>query len=209
MSAPRYIMPVIVFSCQHCDEQKFQTLSCVHLLHYLSSRKLDIFIRALLRSHPYCRKNYGSSRVHLVVLVIALIYGGGTDRLSDGQTKTNIADDNFFFLGGGGERKRHNHLKTILIAVIGILTIVSIEQPINNRVTTAVDKHKNLSNDVTVNKHLCFFFSWDDAVPCLPLVNEECHLLHHIIRHVTNQEDHHNNYHSSRHTFPNAIYIGT
>ena len=105
LSAPKYIIPVIVFSCQHCDEQKFQTLSCVHLLHYLSSRKLDIFIRALLRSHPCCRKNYGSSRVHLVVLVIALIYGGGTDRLSDGQTKTNIADDNFFFFGGGGEKE--------------------------------------------------------------------------------------------------------
>ena len=26
----RYTMSIIVSNCQHCDEQQFQTLSCVH-----------------------------------------------------------------------------------------------------------------------------------------------------------------------------------
>ena len=30
LSAPRYIMPMSVSSCQHCDEQQFQILPYVH-----------------------------------------------------------------------------------------------------------------------------------------------------------------------------------
>ena len=43
----RYIMPIIVSNCQHCDKQQFQTLSCVHYTIF-SVIKLDLFIRALL-----------------------------------------------------------------------------------------------------------------------------------------------------------------
>ena len=40
-------MSIIVCDCQHCDEQQFQTLSCVHYMIF-SVVKLDLFIRALL-----------------------------------------------------------------------------------------------------------------------------------------------------------------
>ena len=40
-------MSIIVCNCQHCDEQQFQTLSCVHYTIF-SVVKLDLFIRALL-----------------------------------------------------------------------------------------------------------------------------------------------------------------
>ena len=42
-------MSIIVSTCQHCDEQQFETLSCVGI-HYtiFSVVKLDLFIRALL-----------------------------------------------------------------------------------------------------------------------------------------------------------------
>ena len=59
LSALRYIMPMIVKtvcsgtvhkstigSCQHCDEQEFQTLSCVHYTIF-SVVMLDLYIRAL------------------------------------------------------------------------------------------------------------------------------------------------------------------
>ena len=48
--ALRYIMSTIVSSCQHCDEQQFQSLSCVHYTIF-SVVKLDLFIRALIRDH--------------------------------------------------------------------------------------------------------------------------------------------------------------
>ena len=38
-----YIMSIIVSNCQHCDEQQFQTLSCVHYMIF-SVAKLDLFI---------------------------------------------------------------------------------------------------------------------------------------------------------------------
>ena len=50
MLAIRYIMSMIVSSCQHCDEQQFQALSCVHYTIFLVV-KLDLFIRALTRDH--------------------------------------------------------------------------------------------------------------------------------------------------------------
>ena len=40
-------MPIIVFSCQHCDEQHFQTRSCAHYTIF-PVVKLDFFIRSLL-----------------------------------------------------------------------------------------------------------------------------------------------------------------
>ena len=40
-------MSIIVYNCQHCDEQQFQTLSCVHYTIF-SVVKLNLFIRALL-----------------------------------------------------------------------------------------------------------------------------------------------------------------
>ena len=39
-------MSIIVSNCQHCDEQQFQTLSCVHYTIF-SVVKLDLFVRAL------------------------------------------------------------------------------------------------------------------------------------------------------------------
>ena len=48
LSAPRYIMPKSVSSCQHCDEHaKFQILLYVHYMIF-SELKLDLFIQALL-----------------------------------------------------------------------------------------------------------------------------------------------------------------
>ena len=40
-------MSIILSNCQHCDEQQFQTLSCVHYT-IVSEVELDLFIRALL-----------------------------------------------------------------------------------------------------------------------------------------------------------------
>ena len=59
-------MSIIVCNCQHCDEQQFQTLSCVHYTIF-SVVKLDLFIRALLldRILPL-EKTTRTPRVHLV-----------------------------------------------------------------------------------------------------------------------------------------------
>ena len=46
-SSITYIMSIIVSNCQHCDEQQFRTLSCVHHMTF-SVVKSDLFIRALL-----------------------------------------------------------------------------------------------------------------------------------------------------------------
>ena len=59
LPTPRYIMRMIVSSCQHCDEQQLQTLSCVHYTIF-SVVIINIFIRALAAtsSHPCSGKNY-------------------------------------------------------------------------------------------------------------------------------------------------------
>ena len=79
---------VIVCNCQHCDEQQFQTLSCVHYTIF-SVVKLDLFIRALLLtgSHSSSGKNYAyASRTSCYYLfsmlgpfcnVFLLMHGGG------------------------------------------------------------------------------------------------------------------------------------
>ena len=54
-SALKYIMPMIVSSCQHFGEQQFRTLSCVHYTIF-SVVKLDVYIRALLLDHILARK---------------------------------------------------------------------------------------------------------------------------------------------------------
>ena len=50
LSLSRYIMSIIVCSCQHCDEQQFHTLSYVHYIIF-SVVKLDLFTRSLLLDH--------------------------------------------------------------------------------------------------------------------------------------------------------------
>ena len=67
-------MSIIVCNCQHCDEQQFQTLSCVHYTIF-SVVKLDLFIRALLldRILPL-EKTTRTPRVHLVKFVFITFY---------------------------------------------------------------------------------------------------------------------------------------
>ena len=62
---------MIVTSCQHCDEQRFQSLSCVHYT-FSSVVKLDLFIRAWTRDHILAlEKNTRTARVHLVISVFS------------------------------------------------------------------------------------------------------------------------------------------
>ena len=70
LSAPRYIMSMIVSSCHHCDEQQFQTLSCVHYT-ILSVVKFDFFTRALLLENILAvKKTTRMPRVHLVLVCL-------------------------------------------------------------------------------------------------------------------------------------------
>ena len=85
LSAPRYITPMIVSSCQHCDEQQFQTLSYVHytLLSVVEVSFIHMFIildprnnvnnklankkwLSSTRSHSCSEKTTRTPRVHLV-----------------------------------------------------------------------------------------------------------------------------------------------
>ena len=66
----RYIMSIIVSNCQHCDEQQFQTMSCVHYTIF-SVVKLDLFIRALFLDRILAlEKTTRTPRVHLVYLCL-------------------------------------------------------------------------------------------------------------------------------------------
>ena len=59
-------MSIIVCNCQHCDEQQFQTLSCVHYTIF-SVVKLDLCIRALLLDRILAlEKTKRTPCVHLV-----------------------------------------------------------------------------------------------------------------------------------------------
>ena len=59
-------MSIIVCNCQYCDEQQFQTLSCVHYTIF-SVVKLDLFIRALLLDRILAlEKTTRTPRLHLV-----------------------------------------------------------------------------------------------------------------------------------------------
>ena len=60
-------MSIIVSNCQHCDEQQFQTMPCVHYTIF-SIAKLDLFIRALLLDRILAlEKTTRTPRVHLVI----------------------------------------------------------------------------------------------------------------------------------------------
>ena len=66
-------MSIIVSKCQHCDEQQFQTLSCVHYTIF-SVVKLDLFIPALLLDRILAlEKTTCTPRVDLVVKKIAKV----------------------------------------------------------------------------------------------------------------------------------------
>ena len=64
LSAPRYIMLITVSSCQNFDELQFRTLH-----NFVSSRKLDLFVRALLLEHILALKKL---RVHLACILFIL-----------------------------------------------------------------------------------------------------------------------------------------
>ena len=69
LSALRYIMSMIVSSCQHCDEQQFQSLSCVHYSIF-SVVKLDLFIRALTRENTLALEK--TTRTPRILIEISL-----------------------------------------------------------------------------------------------------------------------------------------
>ena len=61
------IESVPCYESQHCDEQQFQTLSCVHYTIF-SVVKLDLFIRAQLLDRILAlEKNMRTPRVYLVL----------------------------------------------------------------------------------------------------------------------------------------------
>ena len=66
------IMSITVSNCQHCDEQQFRTLSCVHYTIFLVVN-LDLFIRArtVIRSESCYGKNYVyASRTSCFIIII-------------------------------------------------------------------------------------------------------------------------------------------
>ena len=68
-----YIMSIIVSNWQHCDEQQFRTLSCVHYTIF-SVVKSDLFIRALLLDRILVtEKTTRTPRVHLVFICDRLL----------------------------------------------------------------------------------------------------------------------------------------
>ena len=83
-------MSIIVCNCQHCDEQLFQTLLCVHYTIF-SVVKLDLFIRALLLDRILAlEKNTRTPRVHLVniLMMFANIVWNGTQKMLWGSKST-------------------------------------------------------------------------------------------------------------------------
>ena len=79
-----FVMSIIVSNCQHCDEQQFRTLSCVHYTIF-SVVKSNIFIRALLlaRLHSCYGKTTRTLLVHLVVLEIMFGFAYANSVASD------------------------------------------------------------------------------------------------------------------------------
>ena len=51
-------MSIIVANCQQCDEQQFQTQSCVQLHDFLSSKVRFIHLSTITGSHSCFGKNY-------------------------------------------------------------------------------------------------------------------------------------------------------
>ena len=54
----RYIMSMTVSNCQHCDEQQFQTQSCVQLHDFLSSKVRFIHTSTVTGLHSCSGINY-------------------------------------------------------------------------------------------------------------------------------------------------------
>ena len=68
-------MSIIVSNCQHCDEQQFRTLSCVHCTTF-SVVESDLFMRALLLDRILViEKNTRTRdvRVHLVKEILLVV----------------------------------------------------------------------------------------------------------------------------------------
>ena len=62
-------MSIIVSNCQHCDEQQFRALSCVHYTIF-SAVNSDFIIRALLLDRIHItEKATRASCVHLVYVI--------------------------------------------------------------------------------------------------------------------------------------------
>ena len=68
---------MIVSSCQYCDEQQFQSLSCVHYTIF-SVVKLDLFIRALTRDHILALEKKLRVRLAYILFVLQLICNSST-----------------------------------------------------------------------------------------------------------------------------------
>ena len=66
LSAPRYIMPMIVSSCQHCDKQQFQTLLCVHYTFIHESKVRFINTSTATKSQSCSEKTTRTPGVYLV-----------------------------------------------------------------------------------------------------------------------------------------------
>ena len=65
--APRYIMPMIVFICQHCDEQQFRSTAMSTLHDFLSSKVKFMYASTVIGSHFCFEKTTRTPRVHLVI----------------------------------------------------------------------------------------------------------------------------------------------
>ena len=64
LASTRYFMSITVSICQHCDEQHFQTLSCVH--ESLSSKVRFIYTSTVTGSDSCSGKTTRTPSVHLV-----------------------------------------------------------------------------------------------------------------------------------------------
>ena len=79
-------MSIIVFNCQHCDEQQFHTLSCLHYP-ILSVVNLGLFIRALLQDLILALgKTTRTLRVHLVIHKHSYTFSLCSTVISDGAS---------------------------------------------------------------------------------------------------------------------------
>ena len=84
-------MSIIVCNCQHCDEQQFQTLSCIHYTIF-SVLKLDLFIRALLLDRILAlEKTTRTPHVHLVIYDIISLHDTITTNI---KIEFKMHDDN-------------------------------------------------------------------------------------------------------------------
>ena len=60
MSAPKYIMPMIVSTCHYCDGHQFRNTVMCHVSS-VSVVKLDLSIQSLLLDHILAKKKYVSA----------------------------------------------------------------------------------------------------------------------------------------------------